>query len=248
VSRRVVVLLGGTAMTLAMLTLAAVAWARGGDPLIKNLSPEPGSTITDTTFTIKATVKDRKTNLGKKHIRLFLDGTRRTDFSYNRSANLLSYTPPNPLDVDTHTVKIVAEDADRNTERKSWLFTVSPGCDVGCITYTGEWTRQALSTASGGSIEYATDPGDKAELSFTGSNVGWLSSKGPDRGKAEIWIDGVRVDTVDLYSSSAQSRELVFTKNWATSDSHMLEIRATGTKNAASSGSRIDVDAFVVLG
>lgn len=235
-------------MTLAILTMAAVAWARGGDPLIKNLEPGSGETITDTTFTIEATVKDRQTNLGKKHIRLFLDGTRRTDFSYNRRTNRLSYTPPDPLALGAHKVKIVAKDADRNTKRKSWSFTVSSGCNAGCITYTGEWTRQTLSTASGGSTEYATDSGAKAELSFAGSNVGWLSNKGPDRGKAEVWIDGVKAATVDLYSSSAQPRKMVFTKNWDSADSHTLEIRATGTKNAASSGTRIDVDAFVVLG
>jgi hypothetical protein len=232
VSSRVAVLLGGTAMTLAILTMAAVAWARGGDPLIKNLEPGSGETITDTTFTIEATVKDRQTNLGKKHIRLFLDGTRRTDFSYNRRTNRLSYTPPDPLALGAHKVKIVAKDADRNTKRKSWSFTVSSGCNAGCITYTGEWTRQTLSTASGGSTEYATDSG----------------AKGPDRGKAEVWIDGVKAATVDLYSSSAQPRKMVFTKNWDSADSHTLEIRATGTKNAASSGTRIDVDAFVVLG
>jgi hypothetical protein len=248
VSSRVAVLLGGTAMTLAILTMAAVAWARGGDPLIKNLEPGSGETITDTTFTIEATVKDRQTNLGKKHIRLFLDGTRRTDFSYNRRTNRLSYTPPDPLALGANKVKIVAKDADRNTKRKSWSFTVSSGCNAGCITYTGEWTRQTLSTASGGSTEYATDSGAKAELSFAGSNVGWLSNKGPDRGKAEVWIDGVKAATVDLYSSSAQPRKMVFTKNWDSADSHTLEIRATGTKNAASSGTRIDVDAFVVLG
>jgi hypothetical protein len=41
---------------------------------------------------------------------------------------------------------------------------------------------------------------------------------------------------------------MVFTKNWDSSDSHTLEIRATGTKDAASSDTRIDVDALVVVG
>lgn len=52
---------------------------------------------------------------------------------------------------------------------------------------------------------------------------------------------------VTLYSSSVQPHKVVFTKGWAASKSRTLEIRVSGTKNAASSGERVDVDAFVVL-
>jgi hypothetical protein len=69
-----------------------------------------------------------------------------------------------------------------------------------------------------------------------------LTAGGPGLGPPAITL------AVDLYSSSAQPRTMVFTKNWDGSDSHMLEIRATGTKDAASSDTRIDVDALVVLG
>ncbi len=62
-----------------------------------------------------------------------------------------------------------------------------------------------------------------------------------------MWIDGVKAVTVDLYASSAQPRNMVFTKSWTTSASHTLEIRVLGTKNASSSGKRVDVDAFVAL-
>jgi hypothetical protein len=119
--------------------------------------------------------------------------------------------------------------------------------DYQAVTYTGKWTLQALSAASGGYAKYATASGAKAKFSFAGRNVAWVASKGPDRGKAEVWIDNVKAATVDLYSSSAQPRKLVFTKSWGSSGTHTLEIRVTGTKNTASSGKRIDVDAFVAL-
>jgi hypothetical protein len=74
-----------------------------------------------------------------------------------------------------------------------------------------------------------------------------VAPTGPNRGEAEVWINGNKVETVDLYSSSVQPRKVVFTKSWAASKSRTLEIRVLGTKNALSSGERVDVDAFVVL-
>jgi hypothetical protein len=116
------------------------------------------------------------------------------------------------------------------------------------VVYTGKWTREALSTASGGYATYTTASGAKAKFSFTGSNVAWGAPRGTNKGKAEVWIDGVKVATVDLYASTTQERKVVFTKSWSTSGSHTLEVRPTSsTKNAATSGKRVDVDAFVAL-
>ncbi len=117
------------------------------------------------------------------------------------------------------------------------------------ISYTGAWSAQSLSGASGGSLKYASTGGHLAKL--TGGsilNVGWVAPKGTDRGTAEAWVDGVKANDVDLYSSVAQPRRLVFTKNQlSASQAHAIEARVLGTKNAASSGTRADVDAFVVL-
>jgi hypothetical protein len=89
--------------------------------------------------------------------------------------------------------------------------------------------------------------GAKAKFSFTGTSVTWASPIGTHKGKAEVWIDGVKVATVDLYASTSQVRKVIFTRSWSTVGSHTLEVRATGTKNASSGGKRVDVDAFVVL-
>jgi hypothetical protein len=115
------------------------------------------------------------------------------------------------------------------------------------ISYTGSWTLQNLDTAYGGATQYATTNGDSAQFTFTGTNIAWVAPKGPDRGKAEVWIDGAKVSTVDLYSSTEQPRKVVFTRGWAESGAHTIEVRALGTKTSASSGTRVDVDAFVVL-
>jgi hypothetical protein len=117
------------------------------------------------------------------------------------------------------------------------------------ITYVGTWTPEALDSAYGGSLNYATASGSKAQFGFTGSSVSWVATKNADRGKATVWVDGVKVATVDLYSSAEKPRMMVFTQNGLDPmQTHTLEVRVTGTKNSASSGTRVDVDAFVVMG
>jgi hypothetical protein len=112
----------------------------------------------------------------------------------------------------------------------------------------GKWTRTALSDAYGGYVKHTSASGARAQFAFTGDEVAWVSTKGANRGKAEVWLDGVKVATVDLYSASTQTRQVVFSQGGLDpSKSHTLEVRVLGTKNAASSGKRVDVDAFVAL-
>jgi hypothetical protein len=37
-----------------------------------------------------------------------------------------------------------------------------------------------------------------------------------------VWLNGVKVKTVGLYSSAAQPRTVMFTKDWVTTDLHPL--------------------------
>ena len=114
-------------------------------------------------------------------------------------------------------------------------------------TYKGAWNLQALATASGGYVKHAATLGAKARFFFAVRNVAWVAPMGPNRGKAEVWVDGTKVATVDLYSPETRPREMVFTKSWNSSGSHTLTIKVLGKKNAASGGKRVDVDAFVAL-
>ena len=57
-------------------------------------------------------------------------------------------------------------------------------------------------------------------------------------------MDGVKIRTIDLDASSLAHRRIVFSRAWATSGTHTIEIRVLG---APSSRPRVDVDAFIVL-
>jgi CSLREA domain-containing protein len=94
-------------------------------PTITRVKPVPGSGIRDRTPLIAATVRDAQTNLAKTNIKLFVDGNRKTTFSYDPSTGRLSYTS-GQLSFGRHTVKIVATDG-VNTTTKSWRFKVVRG-------------------------------------------------------------------------------------------------------------------------
>jgi hypothetical protein len=115
------------------------------------------------------------------------------------------------------------------------------------ITYVGTWTQQNSASAYGGSLKYAQANGANARLGFIGRDVAWVATKGPDRGKAEVWVDGVKVKSLDLYSSTEQPRKVVSSVHWVESGAHTVEVRALGKKNSSSTATRVDVDAFVVL-
>jgi hypothetical protein len=108
----------------------------------------------------------------------------------------------------------------------------------------GTWTRSALSGAYGGYVKYAKVQGATARLAFTGRNVAWVATKAPSRGTAEVYVDGTKVATVDLYSATTQTRTMAFSKGWGVSGSHTMTIKVLG---APTGRSIVDVDALVVL-
>jgi hypothetical protein len=82
-------------------------------------------------------------------------------------------------------------------------------------------------------------------MAFSGSSVAFVSTRGPGRGIAEVWLNGSKVATVDLYAASIQKARVVWAAGVA-SGTHQLEVRVTGTRNASATGVRVDVDAFLV--
>lgn len=100
-----------------------------------------------------------------------------------------------------------------------------------------------------GSVKYAGTKGATASFTFTGGRqVAWVAPKGANRGYAYIYLDGTKVATINLYASSAQYRKVVFLKAGLNpSVPHTLKVYVTGTKQTASTGSRVDIDGFVVI-
>lgn len=92
-------------------------------PSVTNLRPAPGSSTKDRTPPIGAMVRDKETNLAKADMKLFVDGTQKTSFSYNQKTDRLSYTS-STLSNGKHAVRVEATDAQDKMATKSWSFRV----------------------------------------------------------------------------------------------------------------------------
>lgn len=113
------------------------------------------------------------------------------------------------------------------------------------ITFTGSWSTGSGSGFSGGGSRFTAAAGRIAKLRLERvTDLAWVTTKGPDRGKAEVWIDGVKKRTVDLYASERAHQQVVYAISFASPGTHRIEIRPTGTRNSASTGARVDIDAF----
>ena len=114
------------------------------------------------------------------------------------------------------------------------------------IAYVGKFKLSYLRGASGGKVRQTAIGGRIARLTFKGSSIGFVTTMGPKRGIAQVWLDGTLVDTLDLYSAVLHTRQIF----WSAAPgpgAHVLEIRPSGTRNPAATASRVDIDAFLVL-
>jgi hypothetical protein len=110
------------------------------------------------------------------------------------------------------------------------------------ITYSTGWTRQKLTGADGGYVDYATAAGKTATLSFSGTQVAWVSTEGSTRGSATVKLDSGTAKTISTHTTSVKSAHIVDLVT-AKAGSHKLVIKVLGT----SGHPRVDVDAFIVL-
>ncbi len=112
--------------------------------------------------------------------------------------------------------------------------------------FTGSWRSVASTGFSEGIVKTSNTRGSIAQFRFTGSSISWISTQASNRGIAEVYLDRVKLATVDLYTATSRHKRVVFSKNGLSTGAHTLKIVVLGRKNTASTDARVDVDAFAV--
>ena len=114
------------------------------------------------------------------------------------------------------------------------------------IEYTGAWLHdRQFKQPQSGSITYSRTAGDSFRLFFSGTAVEYVFTRAPNRGIAEVWIDGKRRAELDEYSPAIEWRtRRIFAR--LPEGPHTIEVHVTGKKNAASADVYVDVDAVVI--
>jgi hypothetical protein len=114
------------------------------------------------------------------------------------------------------------------------------------VVYTptpADWPAVLQSGHSGGRAVERMGAG-RATVTFNGTGVKWIGYHDGGSGIARIYLDGVDQGTVDTYSAQGQYQAVLYTISGLSQGSHTLAVEVTGTKNPASSGLWIWVDAF----
>lgn len=74
-----------------------------------------------------------------------------------------------------------------------------------------------------------------------------MFARGPNRGKANVYLDGRWRATVDLYAAKERPRWVASSARLDPSTPHEIEVRVLGTKRSTSGGTRVDLDAVALL-
>jgi len=110
-------------------------------------------------------------------------------------------------------------------------------------SYTKTWATSTGSSFSGGSTRSAKVAGASASYTFTGRSVSFITTTGPTRGAARIYVNGAYQGTVDLAGMVDVYRAQAWSRTWATSGTRTIKVVVVGTAGRP----RVDVDAFAVI-
>jgi hypothetical protein len=110
---------------------------------------------------------------------------------------------------------------------------------------TLSWGTSKVEAASRGSVATSDLGRSAAVFAFWGTGVEWVTVRGPDQGRASIFVDGVLAGTVDNYAAvtSVQPRSLT----GLVLGQLELRIMVLGTSRPRSAGTKVAIDSFTVL-
>jgi hypothetical protein len=152
------------------------------------------------------------------------------------------------LSTGNHTFKVVVNGV--HGTNGTGTFIAVDAFRVGTTLYATPaavyaWQHPGSTSASGGA--YSDDDRANANTTFTffGTGITWVSALGPDQGQADIYLDGALITHVDNYASTTHW-QIGYAFGGLTNSQHTIRIQVAGTKNAASSGTSIIIDAFTV--
>lgn len=115
------------------------------------------------------------------------------------------------------------------------------------VTLNGPWARgDARWGWSGGSAVQTATAGATASITFTGTSIRWIGSRGRTMGLATVSVDGGPATEVNTFGRPTDEvHTVIYDINDLSDGRHTLTIKVTGTKDSqADDGSLIVLDAF----
>ena len=109
-------------------------------------------------------------------------------------------------------------------------------------SYSGAWTRKGALSLLEGTTRVTSEAGASAQFKVSDRGIAWVATKGPGRGRAAVYVDGVRVATVSLSAATVQYRRVVWTRSWPDTAQRTVKIliQDAGTRG-------VDIDGLLVV-
>ncbi|SFA74993.1 Alpha-L-fucosidase [Cohnella sp. OV330] len=132
---------------------------------------------------------------------------------------------------------------------KNGLLGKGPGVQVtddadAAFAYAGTWGTSIPSGTGyySNTGHFTKTPGSYVQYTFNGTNVVWSGVKGPDHGTADVYIDNVLDQSVNLYAANRFVDTEIYSKTGLAPGSHTIKIVARSDKDAASTDYYVEVD------
>jgi Calcineurin-like phosphoesterase len=110
------------------------------------------------------------------------------------------------------------------------------------IRYRGQWTTAVYPDYLGGAARTTVDAGASATWTGKALGVALIATRGPNRGGAELALDGSPDGSVVLTARTRSFRRVVAARSFATEDSHAFALTAAGGVTP-----RVDLDGIAIL-
>ena len=179
-----------------------------------------------------------------------IDG--RSRGSFDQYASATSYRVARTfsgLSAGKHTITVTALGRRGSRSATDDLVAVDAFEVAGDVIATPElaasWRTRRVSAASGGSLSESDLAGASISFTFAGTGVDWVTFRGPDQGRANVFIDGTLVKAVDGYEPQT-TYGVVRSFTGLAGGVHTIRIVVEGSARRAASGTRVSIDRFVV--
>jgi hypothetical protein len=113
------------------------------------------------------------------------------------------------------------------------------------IVYSGNWAPFSKTSAYGGSYARANSAGASATIYFTGTDLDLFGMKGTTTGIVDIYLDGVKKDTIDLSATTATYQVDLWSTGFISNGSHYVTMKLADT---SPTGRYIVLDAVGIFG
>lgn len=128
-----------------------------------------------------------------------------------------------------------------STASEVWLSATPE--DSPALTTIPSWRLRDVASAYGGALSSANESSATVTFLSTGTHMAWVSERGPKRGRAAVYVDGVFQSMLDLWRPTREPRQVVYQGRWKTAEPRRIQIRVEGTAGRP----RVDLDAILAL-